>query len=310
MKPAATLITPTSPSNSTVSSNNTTMVTGTSKITSSVSRRKSTSNATTPGRVTDLSMMMRNSSQSIMSTTRMANATTSGTGITIPSSGESNFSMIILFSPGRTQPVPSSASDSSERSSRSLTTTDAGSRLTVTKPSNTGGKSSTILSPPSDTSRSGITLAHLQGEVILLTMLWRHSARSLHCKQPCQLTLPPIPLNEPATFYYPYITRSVCTKLGDVVYQYNSTISVSPVTIEALELKPLSVVSIFGGLLSTTAAAEPRYPLGSCSMALPGGDDCKGSPYPPTNNNGRCGFTDEGPRGCPDMQCCGRSGIW
>lgn len=190
------------------------------------------------------------------------------------------------------------------------TATDTGNRATTTKPSNSGGKVSVITSQSSDTSGNLFNLPHLQEEVTLMTMFWRHSAMSLECKAPCQMTLPPIPLDKPATLTYPYVTKSVCTKLGGVVYRYVSTISATPVTIEALELKPISVKPLFGGLLSSTAAAEPLYPLGSCSMALPDGDNCKGSPYPPSDNNGRCGPTDKGARGCPDMQCCGPSGVW
>jgi hypothetical protein len=189
-------------------------------------------------------------------------------------------------------------------------TTDSGNQLTTTKPSNTGGEGSMITSQSSGTGGNLFDQPHLQEVVTLMTVFWRHSAQSLECKPPCKLTLPPIPLDKPATLFYPYVTKSVCTKLGGVVYRYVSTISVTPVTIEALELKPLSVEPMLGGLLSSTAAAEPLYPLGSCSMALPGGDDCKGSPYPPSDNNGRCGPTDKGARGCPDMQCCGPEGIW
>jgi hypothetical protein len=188
--------------------------------------------------------------------------------------------------------------------------TDTGNRLTTTKPSNTAGTGSVIMSQSGDTSGKLFNQPHLQEEVTLMTVFWRHSAQSLECKPPCQLTLPPIPLDKPATLIYPHITKSVCTKLGGVVYRYVSTIPVSPVTIEALELKPIPVLPMLGGLLSSTAAAEPLYPLPSCSMGLPDGDDCKGSPYPPSDNNGRCGPTDKGARGCPDMQCCGPSGIW
>jgi hypothetical protein len=98
-----------------------------------------------------------------------------------------------------------------------------------------------IMSQFSDTSGNLFNQPHLQEEMTLMTVFWRHSAQSLECKPPCQLTLPPIPLDKPATLIYPYITKSVCTKLGGVVYRYGSTISVSPVTIEALELRPTSV---------------------------------------------------------------------
>ena len=182
---------------------------------------------------------------------------------------------------------------------------------TITQPGKTGEDGTMTWSQPSETSQPGVILPNFQPEVTLMTGQWRQAIESLECKPPCQMTLPPIPFNKPATLIYPHITKSVCRKVGAVVYRYVSTIPVSPVTIDFLELQPLSVIAMVGDQVITTTAADPIYPPGSCSMALPEGDSCKDAPYPMANNDdGGCGLTNEGPVGCPDMQCCGPSGIW
>jgi hypothetical protein len=141
-KPATIPITTASPSNS-VALLNTTMLAGTPKITSSVSLRKSASNATTFGPVTDLSRTARNSSQSILSTTRMTNTTISGTGLSAPSSSTSNSSATVLSSSQSTHSNSPSANNTSGRSSRNLTATGPHDKPFTAFPLSSGGSEDT-----------------------------------------------------------------------------------------------------------------------------------------------------------------------
>ena len=139
-----------------------------------------------------------------------------------------------------------------------------------------------------------------------MTGQWDEQVMQMSCEAPCTMTLPPIPLNIPATLRYPPAITSVCTNVGGQIYRYATTVSVDSIVITELALLPVSVGAMTGRQPAVTSEVDFSLPHGSCSIALPSGDIC--AKRPADSTNGTCG--PQVGLGCPDMQCCGPSETW
>lgn len=96
-----------------------------------------------------------------------------------------------------------------------------------------------------------------------MTGQWDEQVTGMSCEAPCTMTLPPIPLNTPATLRYPPAITSVCTNFGDQIYRYATTISVDPVVVTELALLPVSVGAMTGRQPAVTSEVDFR-----CHMDL------------------------------------------
>lgn len=236
------------------------------------------------------------------SSTPRHTATTSSTGTSSSKSEDESNSSMLASSSSSAEEMKGGSSKTNGDSSSETTGTNMPGTMT------TGGTATSMSSGLGSKTTDSLSLSGKPTEVTLQTVAWRNSASMLSCKPPCTLTLPPIPLNTPAVLEYPAITTSICTNVGSLIYTYLTTISVSAATISELELKPVPVSSMTSGQPAVTSAADPQYPLGQCSMALPAGNQCLDS-GPPASTDGKCGMSSGGTR-CPGMQCCSALGRW